>query len=60
AVDAEAGRLHAVIEQNQAAQREAGHWGVPLMVFDGEPFFGQDRFDAFHWRLEQKGLARRA
>jgi hypothetical protein len=30
------------------------------MVFEGEPFFGQDRFDQLKWRLEQKGLARRA
>ena len=29
------------------------------MVVEGEPFFGQDRFDQFKWRLEQKGLARR-
>lgn len=29
------------------------HWGVPLMLLDGEPFFGQDRVDALVWRLEQ-------
>jgi hypothetical protein len=33
---------------------------VPLMVFDGEPFFGQDRFDQMTWRMQQKGLAKRA
>ena len=32
---------------------------VPLMVLDGEPFFGQDRFDLLVWRLEQKDLKRR-
>lgn len=58
--DAEAPRLAAVVEDNQAAQREAGHWGVPMMVFGGEPFFGQDRFDQLKWRMEQQGLARRA
>jgi 2-hydroxychromene-2-carboxylate isomerase len=47
------------IAANQAAQRAGGHYGVPLMVFEGEPFFGQDRFDQFKWRLEQNGLARR-
>jgi 2-hydroxychromene-2-carboxylate isomerase len=47
------------VAANQTAQRVGGHYGVPLMVFDGEPFFGQDRFDQFKWRLEQKGLARR-
>jgi 2-hydroxychromene-2-carboxylate isomerase len=29
------------------------------MVFDGEPFFGQDRFDQMKWRMEQKGLTKR-
>ena len=46
----------AEIEANQVAQRAGGHYGVPLMVLDGEPFFGQDRFDQLKWRLEQKGL----
>lgn len=59
AVDAEAPRLHEAIEESQGAQRAAGHWGVPLVVFNGEPFFGQDRFDVFKWRLEQQGLQRR-
>ncbi|MFM9829018.1 MAG: 2-hydroxychromene-2-carboxylate isomerase [Sphingomonas sp.] len=58
-VTAESERLHAAIETNQAAQREGGHYGVPLMVFNGEPFFGQDRFDQLKWRMEQAGLARR-
>ena len=47
------------VETSQVAQREGGHYGVPLMVLDDEPFFGQDRFDQLQWRLEQKGLARR-
>ena len=63
ALDAEAGqekdRLEAVIAENEAAQKAAGHWGVPLMVFEGEPFFGQDRFSHLKWRLEQKGLKKR-
>jgi 2-hydroxychromene-2-carboxylate isomerase len=58
-VDAEAERLHAVVEANQSAQREAGHYGVPMIAFNGEPFFGQDRFDQFRWRLDQEGLTRR-
>ena len=33
------------IEANQASLEAAGHWGVPTMVFQGEPFFGQDRID---------------
>ncbi len=55
-VDAEGARLNGVVEASQDAQRAAGHYGVPMVVFDGEPFFGQDRFDQFKWRLEQKGL----
>jgi 2-hydroxychromene-2-carboxylate isomerase len=47
------------VEANQAAQRLGGHYGVPLMVFEDEPFFGQDRFDQFVWRLEQRGMQRR-
>jgi hypothetical protein len=57
--DEEAERLHAVVEANQIAQREAGHYGVPMLAFNGEAFFGQDRYDQFRWRLEQQGLTRR-
>jgi len=32
-----------VMAANQDALKAAGHWGVPTLVFDGEPFFGQDR-----------------
>ena len=58
-VDAESNRLNAVIEDSQVAQRAAGHYGVPMIAFNGEPFFGQDRFDQFKWRLEQQGLKTR-
>jgi len=59
AVDADPARFAAIVEENQIAQRAAGHWGVPMMVFNNEPFFGQDRFDQLKWRLEQQGLKRR-
>jgi hypothetical protein len=26
------------------------------MVFAGEPFFGQDRFEVLVWRMKQRGL----
>lgn len=45
--------------ENQKALEEAGHWGVPTMVFRGEPFFGQDRLDVLLWRLKQHGLTER-
>ena len=47
------------IEANEAAQSAAGHWGVPLMVFNGEPFFGQDRLDDLVWRMQGAGLKER-
>jgi 2-hydroxychromene-2-carboxylate isomerase len=47
------------IEINQAELDTAGHWGVPTMVFEGEPFFGQDRIDLLIWRMTQRGLKRR-
>lgn len=40
------------IEANEAAMYAAGHWGVPLMVYRGEPFYGQDRFDQLLWRID--------
>ena len=52
--------FEAIIRENEAAQKAAGHWGVPTFAFEGEPFFGQDRIDALLWRLRQKGLTRRA
>lgn len=51
--------LDAELDANDAALRAAGHWGVPTMVFNGEPFFGQDRFDVLLWRLRQNGLQHR-
>ena len=31
---------------------------VPTMVFQGEPFFGQDKIELLLWRMQQKGLER--
>jgi 2-hydroxychromene-2-carboxylate isomerase len=58
-VEAEADRLAGVLEENAQAQRAAGHWGVPLFVFDGEPFFGQDRIEHLLWRMGRRGLSLR-
>ena len=57
---AQTARLDAVIADNQRALEAAGHWGVPTMVFEGEPFFGQDRIDLLEWRLRQHGLESRS
>ena len=59
-IAAETARIDAVIAANEAAQTMAGHWGVPLLVFQGEPFFGQDRIEDLVWRMKQHGLNARA
>lgn len=48
----------AAVEESQEALAKAGHWGVPTFVFEGEPFFGEDRIDTLRWRLEKKGMQR--
>jgi len=45
--------------ENAEGMARTGHGGVPLMVFQNEPFFGGDRFDQFVYRLRQSGLTRR-
>ncbi len=58
-VAADPAHYDARLAENDALLRAAGHWGVPTMVFAGEVFFGQDRFNVVMWRLHQAGLARR-
>ncbi|NJM49617.1 MAG: 2-hydroxychromene-2-carboxylate isomerase [Sphingomonadales bacterium] len=58
-VNSDADALDSEIADNQKALEAAGHWGVPTLVFDGEPFFGQDRITLALWRMEQKGLQKR-
>jgi 2-hydroxychromene-2-carboxylate isomerase len=55
-VEQNAADYDAEIARNQEDQIAAGHWGVPLFVFQGEPFFGQDRIEHLVWRMQQKGL----
>lgn len=57
--EADAERLDAQIARHEADQQVAGHWGVPLFVFEGEPFFGQDRIKDLVWRMRQHGLTER-
>ena len=59
-IERDAERYEAIIGANQTAHEAAGHWGVPTMVFDNEPFFGQDRIELLVWRMKQKGLKPRA
>lgn len=51
--------LDAEIAENQNALEAAGHWGVPTLVYQNEPFFGQDRIEIALWRMKQEGLAER-
>jgi 2-hydroxychromene-2-carboxylate isomerase len=55
----DAATLDTEIASNQHALEAAGHWGVPTLLFEGEPFFGQDRIDLAVWRMKQKGLKTR-
>lgn len=47
------------IAENIEARNRDGHWGVPTFVFNGEPFFGQDRIETLRWRLDKLGLRKR-
>ena len=51
--DPEAERLEAIIKANTDTRTAAGHWGVPCMVFEDEPFSGQDCMDLLNWRFDQ-------
>jgi len=58
-IQADPDKYDAVWQANQKVFLASGHAGVPNMVFRGEPFFGQDRFDPLIWRLNQNGLTTR-
>lgn len=53
-IEEDASDYDAEIARNQEDQTTAGHWGVPLFVFEGEPFFGQDRIEHLVWRMQTK------
>ena len=59
-IAADPDRYEQVIAGNEQDHAASGHWGVPTFVFENEPFFGQDRIDLLIWRMESKGLTRRA
>ncbi|GAA4643569.1 2-hydroxychromene-2-carboxylate isomerase [Pontixanthobacter gangjinensis] len=58
-ISAEPDELDVEIAANQDALEASGHWGVPTLVFDGEPFFGQDRIEMVLWRMNEKGMTER-
>ncbi len=57
-VENEEASLDAELVANEDALAASGQWGVPTLVFDGEPFFGQDRLDLLAWRLRRSEPAR--
>lgn len=58
-IEADPERFEAVIAENEKAQDASDHWGVPLMTFRGETFYGQDRIDILLWRMLKAGLQER-
>ena len=42
-----------ILINNGKELEDAGHWGVPTLVIENEPFFGQDRLELFEWRLNR-------
>lgn len=56
AVNDDPDRFEKIIADNQLAHDASDHWGTPLMIFNGETFFGQDRIELLIWRMRQSGL----
>jgi 2-hydroxychromene-2-carboxylate isomerase len=54
AIAADPDSHEAELAANDTALRQAGHWGVPTMVFQGEAFFGQDRIETLRWRMKER------
>ena len=46
------------VEASTDALAELGHWGVPVLVLDGELFWGQDRIEDVERALRSAGLER--
>ncbi len=52
--------LQARVDADTAAVAALGHWGVPILLFRGEPFWGQDRIEDLELVLQDAGLERPA
>jgi 2-hydroxychromene-2-carboxylate isomerase len=50
--------LRTRVEADTEALAQLGHWGVPLLVFGGERFWGQDRIEDLEAVLRDAGLER--
>ena len=54
AIAANTDKYDSAILENQNSLANSGHWGVPTIVYNGEPFFGQDRVETFLWHVAKK------
>jgi 2-hydroxychromene-2-carboxylate isomerase len=50
--------LRARVDADTAAVAELGHWGVPILLLRGEPYWGQDRIEDLEADLRAAGLER--
>ncbi len=50
--------LRARVDADTEALLDLGQWGVPVFVFAGEPFWGQDRIEDLEAALRDAGLER--
>jgi 2-hydroxychromene-2-carboxylate isomerase len=50
--------VRARVDADTAALEELGHWGVPVLVFEHELFWGQDRIEDLEVALREAGLER--
>ena len=46
------------VDADTAALLELGHWGVPVLVLEGEPYWGQDRIELVEIAMREAGLER--
>lgn len=47
------------VERNTARLEQLGQWGVPVFVFDGQAYWGQDRIEDLEHALRDAGLEQR-
>jgi 2-hydroxychromene-2-carboxylate isomerase len=50
--------LRARVDADTAALADLGHWGVPILRFESELFWGQDRIEDLEAALRDAGLER--
>jgi 2-hydroxychromene-2-carboxylate isomerase len=46
------------VDRSTARLEQLGHWGVPVLAFDGDVYWGQDRIEDVELALRAAGLER--